>query len=109
LLGNLARMQIDGTTATGFEPVRDAFAENFASRGEIVGALCVTVGGRVVADLRGGSAAGSGPSWRPDTLVNLVGAGHGAWVPRQHVHGEMGPRWQNPRNRALIEGLYSCV
>jgi len=26
-----------------------------------------------------------------------------------YVTGEMGPRWQNPRNRALIEALYACV
>jgi hypothetical protein len=22
---------------------------------------------------------------------------------------QMGPRWQNPRNRALIDSLYSCL
>lgn len=63
-------MRIDGTTAAGFEPVRDAFAENFASRGESAGALCVTVGGRVVADLWGGWAD-------PDTLVNFFSVGKG--------------------------------
>jgi CubicO group peptidase (beta-lactamase class C family) len=26
-----------------------------------------------------------------------------------YVTGEMGPRWQNPRNRALIEALYACI
>jgi CubicO group peptidase (beta-lactamase class C family) len=26
-----------------------------------------------------------------------------------YVTGQMGPRWQNPRNRALIEALYSCL
>jgi CubicO group peptidase (beta-lactamase class C family) len=26
-----------------------------------------------------------------------------------YVTGQMGPRWQNPRNRALIDALYSCL
>jgi CubicO group peptidase (beta-lactamase class C family) len=63
-------MVIDGTTAAGFEPVRDAFADNFASRAETGGALCVTVGGKVVADLWGGWA-------HPDTLVNFFSVGKG--------------------------------
>jgi len=26
-----------------------------------------------------------------------------------YVTGEMGPRWQNPRNRALLDALYACL
>ncbi len=26
-----------------------------------------------------------------------------------YVTGQMGPRWQNPRNRALIEAIYACL
>ncbi len=26
-----------------------------------------------------------------------------------YVINSMGPRWQNPRNRALIDALYSCL
>lgn len=26
-----------------------------------------------------------------------------------YVTGQMGPRWQNPRNRALIDALYQCI
>ena len=33
--------------------------------------------------------------------VNRIGFGY--------VMNQMGPRWQNPRNRALIESLYSCL
>ncbi len=69
-------MPIDGTVAAGFGPVADAFAENFASRGETGGAVCVTVGGRVVADLWGGTASGD-TLWRPDTLVNFFSVGKG--------------------------------
>lgn len=69
---------IDGTCDGGFGLVREAFAENFASRGETGGALCVTVGGRVIADLWGGwtTAARSTP-WRHDTLVNVFSVGKG--------------------------------
>jgi len=69
---------IDGTCDASFEPVRAAFADNFAVRGETGGAICVTAGGRVVADLWGGwtTAAGITP-WRPDTLVNFFSVGKG--------------------------------
>ncbi|HEX9032350.1 MAG TPA: serine hydrolase domain-containing protein [Streptosporangiaceae bacterium] len=69
---------IDGTCDRGFEPVRAAFAENFASRGETGGALCITIGDRVVADLRGGwtNPATRAP-WQPDTLVNIFSVGKG--------------------------------
>jgi hypothetical protein len=49
-----AHHEIGGTVATGFESVRDAFAGNFAERGELGGAVCVVVGGEVVVDLWGG-------------------------------------------------------
>jgi len=26
-----------------------------------------------------------------------------------YVMNDMGPRWQNPRNRALIDALYACL
>jgi hypothetical protein len=26
-----------------------------------------------------------------------------------YVMNQMGPRWQNPRNKALISALYSCL
>jgi CubicO group peptidase (beta-lactamase class C family) len=68
-----------GTCDGGFEPVRAAFAENFAARGETGGAICVAVGGRVVADVWGGRAdqAGGETAWGPDTLVNVFSAGKG--------------------------------
>jgi CubicO group peptidase (beta-lactamase class C family) len=46
--------EISGTVAPGFEPVREAFAANFAERGELGGAVCAVVGGDVVVDLWGG-------------------------------------------------------
>ena len=32
---------VSGTLGAGFEAVRDAFADNFAKRGELGGAVCV--------------------------------------------------------------------
>ncbi len=69
---------IDGTCDASFEPVRRAFAENFAARGETGAAICVTAGGRVVADLWGGWATAARVTpWRPDTLVNFFSVGKG--------------------------------
>ncbi len=69
---------ISGRCDSTFEPVRAAFADNFAGRGETGGAVCVMVGGRVVADLWGGwtTTARLAP-WQPDTLVNIFSVGKG--------------------------------
>jgi CubicO group peptidase (beta-lactamase class C family) len=58
--------------------VREAFELNFSERGEIGAALCLTVGGTIVADLRGGwtDASHRGP-WSADTLVNVFSVGKG--------------------------------
>ena len=67
---------VSGRCDPAFGAVRTAFAENFASRGEVGAAVCVVVDGVVVADLVGGwaDAARTRP-WRPDTLVNFYSAG----------------------------------
>ncbi len=48
-------VDVQGTVADGFEPVRDAFADNFARRGERGAAVTVYRDGRKVADLWGGT------------------------------------------------------
>jgi len=70
-----AVFSIQGTVAPGFEHVRDAFASNF-SRGdayEDVGAsLAVYRGGRLVADLWGGTRdSARSRVWTRDTLINV--------------------------------------
>ncbi|OEV28622.1 esterase [Streptomyces nanshensis] len=47
-------MDVHGTVADGYEPVREAFAANFADRGETGAALTVHRAGRIVVDLWGG-------------------------------------------------------
>lgn len=47
-------MDVQGTVADGYEPVRDAFAANFSERGDTGAALTVHREGRIVVDLWGG-------------------------------------------------------
>lgn len=74
----MPRSAVNGRCDARFALVREAFASNFAERGERGAALCVTAGGRTVVDLCGGwaDAAGTRP-WRPDTLVNVFSIGKG--------------------------------
>ena len=60
--------QIHGTIAPGFEPVRAAFAANFAERGEVGAAFCAYAGGRPLADLWAGEA-GPGVPWEEGTMA----------------------------------------
>ncbi len=68
-------MSVHGTIDPGLEPVREAFAANFARTDdyrEVGAALCVEVAGRRVVDLWGGSAdAAATRPWEADTLVNV--------------------------------------
>lgn len=67
---------LSGYCDAGFTAVRDAFAANFAERGEVGAAVCVMIDGAVVVDLVGGwSDADRTRPWRPDTLVNFYSAG----------------------------------
>ena len=62
-----------GYVATEFEPVLDAFAQNFDERGEVGAAVSVYLDGQPVVDLWGGLAdATTGTSWNEDTLVLVV-------------------------------------
>ncbi len=54
----------------GFEPVRDAFIENFTVRGETGGACCVYLHGEPVVDLWGGVRdPATGAPWEARTMV----------------------------------------
>lgn len=69
---------IDGTVKRGFEPVREAFLENFTRRGELGGACCIYQDGEKVVDLWGGvRARASGEPWRADTMVVVHSATKG--------------------------------
>jgi CubicO group peptidase (beta-lactamase class C family) len=63
-------MTTDGTCDARFEPVADAFNQNFRSRGDLGAAVSVVLDGRMVVDLWGGHAA-PGVAWQRDTIVNV--------------------------------------
>lgn len=63
-------MTVEGHCDSRFTLVREAFCENFASRGELGAAVAVTVDGKAVVDLWGGVADRvSGRQWDRDTMV----------------------------------------
>jgi len=67
---------IEGEVAAGFEPVRDAFAENFAERGEIGAAFSAYHAGRKVVDIWGGEARPGNP-WMQDSSAVVWSATKG--------------------------------
>ena len=74
---------VHGTVEPGFEGVRAAFEDNFAVHGDVGASVAITVGGRMVVDLWGGTATFDGPEdddagvpgvegdWHEDTIINV--------------------------------------
>ncbi|MEU6817824.1 serine hydrolase domain-containing protein [Streptomyces sp. NPDC046860] len=82
---------IHGEVAAGFEPVREAFAANFAQHGDIGAAVCVYQYGRPVVDLWGGVAdPKTGRPWTRDTLQLVYSATKGATATAAHMLAERG-------------------
>jgi CubicO group peptidase (beta-lactamase class C family) len=90
-VGNQRWDQVQGTVAAGFEPVRTAFAANFARFGEVGAACCVYLDGRRVVDLWGGRAdETTGRAWREDTLVPVFSTTKIATAVCAHLLAERG-------------------
>lgn len=85
--------EIHGTTAPGWEPVREAFARDFTRLGERGAAVAVYRDGRKVVDLWAGTRDVDGDEpWQPDTaqVVRSVTKGVAAAVPLLlHQRGEL--------------------
>ncbi|MFD7897093.1 serine hydrolase domain-containing protein [Streptomyces sp. NPDC059743] len=82
---------IDGEAAAGFEPVREAFAVNFARHGDIGAAVCVYRDGRPVVDLWGGTAdPDTGRPWTRETLQLVYSATKGATATAAHLLAQRG-------------------
>jgi len=76
-------MLVHGTVEPGFEGVRVAFEENFAAHGDVRASVAITIGGRMVVGLWGGTATFDGPEddeagvpgvegdWQGDTIINV--------------------------------------
>ena len=63
-------MEVRGHVDPAFVGVADAFADGFATRGEVGAGLAVLHDDRAVVDLVGGTANDSGEPWTPRTIVN---------------------------------------
>ncbi|MEV0277727.1 serine hydrolase domain-containing protein [Streptomyces sp. NPDC050610] len=116
-------VDVQGTVADGFEPVRDAFAANFARRGERGAAVTVYRDGRKVVELWGGArdADAEGPGaapWERGTaqVVRSATKGVAAAVPLLlHQRGlvdldaPVGRYWpefkENGKERVLVRHL----
>ena len=83
--------QIEGEVAPGFEPVREAFEQNFADAGEVGAAVCVVHRGHPVVDLWGGVAdAESARPWDRDTLAVLFSTTKGITATCVHLLAQRG-------------------
>ena len=77
---------VEGTCDPAFESVREAFAANFASRGELGAAVAVFADGKPVVDLWGGLAdADARRPWARDTLAMVFSSTKGAAALCAHV------------------------
>jgi CubicO group peptidase (beta-lactamase class C family) len=70
---------VSGTTAPGFEPVRDAFADNLESGRDVGAAFAAYHHGRKVVDLWGGTAdTATGRPWGENSIVLVFSTTKGA-------------------------------
>jgi CubicO group peptidase (beta-lactamase class C family) len=77
-VATLDRPKVAGHVSPGFERVREAFADNFARRGELGGACCVYYKGEKIVDLWGGVRnKQTGEPWDRDTMVVIHSASKG--------------------------------
>jgi len=84
-------VDIGGTVAPGFEPVKDEFERNFAERGEVGAACCVYRRGEPVVDLWGGTTeAGGDQPYTDRTLQMVASATKGALAIVAHRLAERG-------------------
>jgi CubicO group peptidase (beta-lactamase class C family) len=82
---------VHGEVAGGYEPVAEAFRENFASRGEVGAAFCLYVAGSKVVDIWGGLAdRGRRIPWKEDTLTLVFSTTKGATAICAHLLAQRG-------------------
>src|SRR5215212_2989253 len=69
---------VHGYAGNGFEPVRNAFVENFSRRRELGGGCCIYRKGEKVVDVWGGIRnKATGEPWQEDTMVLVHSATKG--------------------------------
>jgi CubicO group peptidase (beta-lactamase class C family) len=83
--------QLHGVCDPRFAAVREAFAENFATRGDVGAAVCVYADGKPVVDLWGGFAdAARTRPWERDTIVSVASTTKGMTTLCTHMLVERG-------------------
>jgi len=82
--------RIEGRYDPRFKPVVDAFVENFETRDEVGAGVAVTLEGRTVVDLWGGSKARGGDSWEKDTVAVVFSSTKGATALCAHMLADRG-------------------
>jgi CubicO group peptidase (beta-lactamase class C family) len=82
---------VQGFVAPGYEPVREAFADNFERRGEVGAACCIHVHGRPVVDLWGGVTTPGGTTlYTADTLQLVASTTKGVVAIAAHMLAQEG-------------------
>jgi CubicO group peptidase (beta-lactamase class C family) len=84
-------MTAEGICKKGYERVAEAFAQNFAERGEVGASVCLNVGGETVVDLWGGVAhAKTNTPWKKDTVSIVFSCTKGATALCAHMLASRG-------------------
>jgi CubicO group peptidase (beta-lactamase class C family) len=82
---------VHGHVEAGFEPVQQAFAENFERHGEAGAACCIYAAGRVVVDLWGGvTTLGGTEPYTADTLQMVASSTKGVVAIAAHILAQEG-------------------
>ncbi|WP_237318192.1 serine hydrolase domain-containing protein [Streptomyces sp. JJ36] len=87
-------VDVQGTVADGFEPVRDAFVRNFAERGDLGAAVTVHRHGRKVVDLWGGTRSAPRARGGPGGRAAAGAAGRVEGRPGDAGDGPAGAPWE---------------
>jgi len=82
--------EIRGTTAEGFEELRDVFTSNFDEHGEVGAGFSLYVEGEKVVDLTGGVAGSDGTAYDESTLQMVFSTTKGATAMCAHLLAERG-------------------
>lgn len=86
-----ASIDIQGSCAAGFEPVREAFARNFREHGEIGASVAVCLDGDLAVDLWAGYAnADRSRPWSRDEIVNVYSTTKGIAALCAHMLADRG-------------------
>jgi CubicO group peptidase (beta-lactamase class C family) len=64
-------IEINGTFAEQFAPVRDVLAANIERGADVGASVCVVHDGQTVVDIWGGTIDDAGTPWAEDTLINV--------------------------------------